>query len=99
MAYHWHYVFCISTHSYQIPVNIRILTFGIARDICGDPSISISIDDSSTVDELRNKLEQEFPSLKEVLKYSIAVNLEYAQGDMQLSDHDEVALIPPVSGG
>jgi len=80
-------------------LNIRILTFGIARDICGGSSVMISLDDESTVDDLRRNLEQDFPALKEVLKYSIAVNQEYASGELPLQECDEVAVIPPVSGG
>ncbi len=59
-----------------------------------------SLPDGATINDLWSALCTEHPELAE-LKPSIcfAVNREYVDRDHQLSDNDEVALIPPVSGG
>ncbi|MEW8977186.1 MAG: molybdenum cofactor biosynthesis protein MoaE [Symbiobacterium sp.] len=53
-----------------------------------------------TTEQLMQHLQQEYPGLARLTPVlSIAVNREYAPGDRVLNDGDEVALIPPVSGG
>jgi molybdopterin converting factor subunit 1 len=53
-----------------------------------------------TVAALRRQLADTWPSLADLLpRCAVAVNHEYATGDTPLSAGDEVAIIPPVSGG
>lgn len=77
----------------------NILAFGIAKEIVGNSSISINVDAGMTVDGLKAKLEAQFPRLKQLTSYAIAVNGEYAAAGQVISQTDEVAIIPPVSGG
>jgi molybdopterin converting factor small subunit len=51
------------------------------------------------VGELRTQLQAAFPSITVGLKYAVAVKQHYAADEVILRDGDEVALIPPVSGG
>jgi molybdopterin converting factor subunit 1 len=54
----------------------------------------------ATVAHLRRALTDTWPSLAELLpRCAVAVNHEYAADDAPLSPGDEVAIIPPVSGG
>ena len=79
---------------------MKIKCFGIARDLTQTSTIVWdSIDTGITVAQLRDRLAQEFPSLKSIKSYMIAVNQEYALDSQVLSDQDEIAIIPPVSGG
>lgn len=74
--------------------------FGITRDIIGANTTEIELFNSgSTVEQLLGKLKQDFPKLQEIKSLVIAVNSEYAEQDLALSERDEIALIPPVSGG
>ena len=60
----------------------------------------MSIEDGATVDEVFDSMAEEFPALaamKASLKF--AVNQEFVEMDQRLSDGDEMAVIPPVSGG
>jgi molybdopterin converting factor subunit 1 len=75
-----------------------IKTFGIARDIMGGREIKLETA-GSTVGELRKELEMTYPRLQDLKSLFIAVNLKYANDDTVLSETDEIALIPPVSGG
>lgn len=53
----------------------------------------------ATVGELRSVLSQSYPSFKNLSSWMIAVNQTYADDKDALHPRDEVALIPPVSGG
>ena len=44
-------------------------------------------------------LRAQYPVLGELTSFAVAVNNEYAGPEQQLREHDEIALIPPVSGG
>ncbi|MGC1242188.1 MAG: MoaD/ThiS family protein [Chryseosolibacter sp.] len=48
---------------------------------------------------MRSALKQRYPSLLDIRSLMIAVNNAYAEDDLSIADSDEIALIPPVSGG
>jgi molybdopterin converting factor subunit 1 len=71
--------------------------FGPARDAAGAAEVEV---EAATVAELLAALGERYPSLREILAVSaVAVNCEYAQPDQPLAAGDEIAVIPPVSGG
>jgi len=76
-----------------------ILAFGIAKEIFNGSSMDIELKDGITILELKSKLEADYPALKKLRSYLVAVNDEYAADDLVLTLHDEIAVIPPVSGG
>ena len=79
---------------------VRVLFFASAREITGTASIEIDLLEGATVNELREELLKRFPSLEGIeKKFAIALNEEYVVDDSTLGNGDEVALIPPVSGG
>ncbi|MEY4202621.1 MAG: hypothetical protein RL013_323 [Bacteroidota bacterium] len=80
-------------------MKIEILTFGIAREICGGRLVSVEIQEGTDTDGLRLLLAEQFPALSELAHLSIAVNSEYVNEPVVLTAGDEVAIIPPVSGG
>lgn len=80
-------------------MEITVLAFGIAKDIFGRESIQIEIDEGRDVTTLKASLEQHYPKLKELASYMVAVNDEYAHASTILQTGDEIAIIPPVSGG
>ena len=80
-------------------MKLRILAFGIAKDILGSASIEQEWGDGLTIQDLRSQLEKEYPKLKELRSFMLALNSEYATGTEQINDNDEIAIIPPVSGG
>lgn len=77
---------------------MRILLFGIARDIAGAPVINIS-EPLATVTELKHWLYSRYPAMQQLRSLAVAVNRVYAQESAALQPGDEVAVIPPVSGG
>ncbi len=80
-------------------MNIKILFFGITRDLVAQSSINFTISPKSTVKELKVALLKTFPKLEKYAQFSIAVNESYALETAILKENDVVAIIPPVSGG
>ncbi len=81
-------------------MNINILGFGIAREIFGARQVSLSIVEGATVGDVKIILEKEYPRLGQLATYMVAVNNEYASNTKPiLKATDEIAIIPPVSGG
>ena len=80
---------------------MNILFFGITRDIVNEGSIDVESSQSSieNVGELRTYLINRYPALEKLSSLAIAVNSNYVGDDFLLSKNDEIALIPPVSGG
>ena len=78
---------------------MKILAFGIVKDIFRNAVIDVDCKNDSSVDDLKNILEKKYPGLNELGSYMIAVNNEYASASDIINENDEVAIIPPVSGG
>ena len=76
-----------------------IKCFGIARDIFNSDELTIDDSDVKTVSDLRLHLNNSNDQLSSIKSYFIAVNQEYAEEEQTISDADEIAIIPPVSGG
>lgn len=80
-------------------MTLEILTFGIARDIIGSSVFKIEITEGSTVEDLKRLILERFPRFIALSSLMIAVNAEYGNEETLLKESDEIALIPPVSGG
>jgi molybdopterin synthase sulfur carrier subunit len=80
-------------------MKIKVLAFGISKDIFGGSSVSLELANDSTVYNLQYLLEQQFPRLQQLKSYMVAVNNEYALPGDTIHERDEIAIIPPVSGG
>ena len=77
----------------------KINLFGITKDIVGSNIVEIEMSQSSNVESVLVKLKTNYPKLKDIKSMLVAVNSEYAEPNLILSENDEIALIPPVSGG
>lgn len=81
-------------------MNIRVKFFATTRDAVGKDEMMLSMQEGTTVGALLDVLTQKHPRLEGWKKYiRLAVNWEYIEHDQVLHDNDEVAVIPPVSGG
>ncbi len=77
----------------------NVLLFGIARDLTGQSSVSVSIGPDTCVADLLSTVHERYPALLGIRSMLVAVNGEYADVSRPLTHQDEIALIPPVSGG
>ena len=81
-------------------MRVRVLFFGILKEIVGKPADEIDLPDGASVRDVLARYESHLPRLKESLpSLALAVNQEYAGPDTKLKPDDEIALLPPVSGG
>ena len=91
---------CVILHIYNhSTMNIKLRAFGVARDIIGSPVLEIDESTLGTTGEVKAYLIENYPKFADLLTFSLAVKDEYQEDDFVLSDHDEVIIIPPVSGG
>lgn len=81
-------------------VKIRVLFFGLTRDITGVAEEQIDLENDPALGDLQRRYESRFPRLAEMSgSLLVAVNQEFRERSWRLNDGDEVAFIPPVSGG
>jgi molybdopterin synthase catalytic subunit len=81
-------------------MRVRVLFFGILKDVAGGPADDVHLPDGASVRDLLMQLEVQIPRLKQSLSsLALAVNQQYAGPETRLHQDDEVALLPPVSGG
>lgn len=78
---------------------MKVLTFGIAKDIVGGPQMELPYVEGMTVLALKKAVLDAYPQFEKLNSLAIAVNNEYAEDDLNIRPQDEVVLIPPVSGG
>ena len=80
-------------------MNLKIALFGIAKEIVGQPELALNFPEGQPVHQLLEQLRTDYPALRQLSSLAVAVNNEYAEDSQLLQEHDEIALIPPVSGG
>jgi molybdopterin converting factor subunit 1 len=78
---------------------VKVLCFGITKEILGGFEKEIELSEGGTVSALKSKLLVDYPDFSKLTSLRIAVNEEYGNEALVLSEKDEVVLIPPVSGG
>lgn len=81
-------------------MRVRLLVFGVLKDLIPEQSGELDLPDGATVGTLLNHFRQHAPDHSTLWSsLAVAVNREYVTAAHPLSDGDEVALLPPVSGG
>ena len=82
-------------------MTVTVRLFAVLRERVGSDSIEVELDDGATVAEALERLAErpELGDLLERMPVRMAVNRDYADGDTALAPGDELALVPPVSGG
>jgi len=81
-------------------MQVRVLFFGMLKEVMGRSSEVLTMRESATLDEVLRHYEEQVPKLKALTaSIAMAVNQEYASRDAALVHGDEIALLPPVSGG
>lgn len=81
-------------------MEVRVLFFGMLKDLAGRGSDRLTIREGASLGDVLTHYEKEFPRLTELLpSIAMSLNREYAGPEAALQPDDEIALLPPVSGG
>ncbi len=84
-------------------MRVRVRFFSILKDVAGRESMELELPDGSRLRDLLEKIYKLYPDLEKLGGEDVGVialvNGNYGKLDDVLRDGDEVALIPPASGG
>ena len=81
-------------------MRVTVRLFARLSDIAGASELARDVAAGATIGDVWRQLTGEFPELARYERsISSAVNADYARMDQAISDGDEVAFLPPVSGG
>lgn len=79
---------------------IKIRLFAVLREVVGEKEITITVPIDVTVSYLNDEILKKYPQLKSFKnKFVTSVNCKTEANDTIISSSDEIALLPPVSGG
>jgi sulfur-carrier protein len=81
-------------------VRVKVLFFGRLKDVIGQSEESLDLNEASTIEQLFALYSERIPELAKYRSSVVASrNQEFAAWDTMLHSGDEVAFLPPVSGG
>ena len=80
---------------------VHVRLFAMLRERAGKSSVDIELDEGATVEDALDAVgrQHDLEDLIARMPVTMAVNRDYAEGNRALNEGDELALIPPVSGG
>ena len=81
---------------------VRVRFFAMLRDRIGREAVDIPVEGEISLERLEEIIAETFPQLREYLRgrrVLVSVNQEFAAPDTIVRDGDEVAFLPPFSGG
>ncbi len=80
-------------------MEIKITSYGLTTEIMGQKTITFEIEKENMISDLRKELLKRYPDFKKVSSIRFAINDEYCDDNQKIEEHDEILIIPPVSGG
>ena len=90
-------------HHYPQFITLKVKSFAILKDIIGTQQMTLQLprkDEGTTVADLRTRILELYPIISEQrIAMGIAVNAKIANEKSVINDLDEIALLPPISGG
>lgn len=79
---------------------IKVKLFAILRERVGESEITITVPSGITVNHLNSEILKKYPQLISFSnKFVTSVNYKVTTGDTVITSRDEIALLPPISGG
>jgi MoaE-MoaD fusion protein len=81
-------------------MRVRVLFFGILKDVVGEAAGDLELPEGASLDTVFQDFAARFPQLRQMARsIVVARNREFADSSVRIQDGDEVAFLPPVSGG
>jgi MoaE-MoaD fusion protein len=85
---------------YSLSMRVTVLFFGVLKEMLSTESQTLDLPPGATVDAVLGHFRERMPQQPKLWStLAVAVNQSYATSGCLLRDGDEVALLPPVSGG
>ncbi|HZT09274.1 MAG TPA: molybdenum cofactor biosynthesis protein MoaE [Chloroflexota bacterium] len=78
---------------------LSVRLFASIREVVGANTLQIELPENATVDMLTRAIQARYPQLRELPGARVSVNFEYVDANHPIRPNDELAVIPPVSGG
>lgn len=80
-------------------MTITIKFFALGRELVGANALTLDLPGSTTIEGALAHVRAQHPSFAQLPSFLVALNTEYAEQSAILKNGDELAIIPPVSGG
>ena len=81
-------------------MRVKVLFFGMLKDIVGSAEDQLSVAEGAQLRNIFDHYAGRFPRLREMASSIVlARNQEFSDGSARVSEGDEIAFLPPVSGG
>jgi molybdopterin converting factor subunit 1 len=81
-------------------MKVRVKLFAALHEVVGHEELEVELEPGTTAGELLDFLVAEHPKLARYLDViQVAINQDFTERDASITEDDEVALLPPVSGG
>ncbi len=83
----------------ELDLSIKVKVFASSRELLGKDEIRVSLANQNTVGDLKKRILEMHPTLSKKPTFVVAVNHKVADDSTIINHLDEVAILPPVSGG
>src|SRR5579872_6984058 len=81
-------------------MRVKVLFFGMLKDVVGRAEEPLELPESGTLADIFNRYAAQFPRIREMAgSIVLAKNQEFSEPGAPVHDGDEIAFLPPVSGG
>lgn len=81
-------------------MRVTVRLFASIAEAAGERSLALDLPEGARAEDVRTAIAARYPRAADgCARAALAVNAAYVSGDHVIADGDEVALIPPVSGG
>lgn len=80
-------------------MKVKVLYFGIYRDMIQKDSEIIEIDANADTDSMLQLLKKKYSALQKYPEIILSLNYKYCNKSCKLNENDEVAIMSPVNGG
>ena len=81
-------------------MKVKVKYFAVCRQMFNRDEEEMELPEGAILQDILDQLKKEKPEIAEMFEVmQMSVNWQYADNETKLSDEDEIALIPPVTGG